>query len=63
MKNFFAKIKEKYFMGLHGKIMKIVLILSGIMVVLFVGVTLTLLHVLCKLLHGLLTRLMMNSGL
>lgn len=33
-------------MGLHGKIMKIVLILSGIMVVLFVGVTLTLLHAL-----------------
>ena len=46
MKNFFEKIKEKYFMGLHGKIMKIVLILSGIMVVLFVGVTLTLLHAL-----------------
>ena len=46
MKNFFAKIKEKYFMGLHGKIMKIVLILSGIMVVLFVGVTITLLHAL-----------------
>ena len=46
MKNFFAKIKEKYFFGLHGKIMKIVLILSGIMVVLFVGVTITLLHAL-----------------
>lgn len=46
MKSFVKNIKEKYFSGLHGRIMKIVLILSAVMVVLFVGVTLTLLHAL-----------------
>lgn len=46
MKKFFSGIKERYFTGLHGRIMKIILILSAIMVVLFVGVTLTLLHAL-----------------
>ena len=46
MKKFVESTKEKFFSGLHGKIMKIVLILSAIMIVLFVGVTLTLLHAL-----------------
>ena len=46
MKKFVESIKEKFFSGLHGRIMKIVLILSAIMTVLFVGVTITLLHAL-----------------